>query len=768
MGETGRKTFKCLFGIRLMKKSGNWDFFKVSKFLQYLIVFQIIAIILSFFPVDQNFSLMVEIFYVIYCLFLPGILILGILKINKIGFPYFLSFSIAISVAYLIAVGFLINIIFPMLGNQYPFSTSVVRYSIFLSLLLISLLTCVLNKDFNPIQIEDFHLKNFFSPFALITILLPLLSIIGAYLVIYNKANWLLLLLLIFISIIPFFLRNFVPKFIYPYLIFSIGLALMFHNSLASPFIQGSDLNSEYFYANLVIHNSYWDLSLMSSHNTLLSDVVLAPIISIFCDIQLLWIFKVIYPLLFSIGIMALYQILSEQTNEEVAFFSCFFTLSIFMVFTELLQLAKQMIAEFFLCVLILSLFSQKINSETKQILSLFFIVAIIVSHYGLTFILIPMFLFSFIGTLLLPNYSNTNPKHSISIRFLAFFLITSISWYIFIGSSSVFNATINLWDQVGNNILDLYTIKSNSPSYWLTIQLSPLELILKYFYIISVLFIVVGLLSYFILVVIEKKNKINLDFFLLSSSAIAWLAISFIVPSLVSQGSIGFSRMFQICSLFLSPFFVIGIQISVNKVLTINKYKKTDNFLSKFKDGKIIIPFFLALFLVLNSFVLAEIIKENNFDEHAISPSISQVRINEKGTNQERATINSYNKAEEDIFGVIWLVEHSMRNKKILVDSSSTAQIFISYGSIDPNYRDPDSKIIFILPDHATFVKKIQKGDYVFLRKLNTDGIMKIDFWLGNGKFDYYPTEDIRPTLENIDNKIYGNGPTIVYISRV
>lgn len=152
-------------------------------------------------------------------------------------------------------------------------------------------------------------------------------------------------------------------------------------------YIWGWDTHHEYYLSNLVIANPLWNSTIPYAVNTMLSIVMFAPIVSSICNMSLTWVFKIIYPLLFSLVPLGLYRVFQKQIDDKIAFLSCFFFVSLFMFYTEMLQLARQQIAELFFVLLILLMIDKNMDKTKRAFLSIVFGVSLVVSHYGLSYI---------------------------------------------------------------------------------------------------------------------------------------------------------------------------------------------------------------------------------------------------------------------------------------------------------------------------------------------------------------------------------------------
>ena len=104
----------------------------------------------------------------------------------------------------------------------------------------------------------------------------------------YYHNNLIILIMILFISFIFIFavFERFIPKEIYPLMIFAISLSLLYHNSLISPYINGWDIHTILCF-KLVIDNGIWNSNMsnivstlnISTVNVMLSVTMLAPYI---------------------------------------------------------------------------------------------------------------------------------------------------------------------------------------------------------------------------------------------------------------------------------------------------------------------------------------------------------------------------------------------------------------------------------------------------------------------------------------------------------
>jgi len=633
-------------------KMNNWD---IKKFLKVILLIQITLfafIILEYAGIQIPVLRQITAF--VYLTFIPGYLILRILKMHELKTIKIILYSSGVSIASLMFIGFLMNLIYPAMGIENPISLTPLTITLSAFVLILSLISYKIDDGFKKEEFIDTN--DLFSPWSLFLVILPFSVIIGTYLVNYYDITSLLMFTLFITCLIPVLITfDKIPHRYYPLGIFTIALSLLFHASLISKFIAGYDIVQEYHYADLVLKNLFWDPSLFKEYNSVLSVVILAPIYSIISDLSLASVFKVIYPFIYSLVPVGIYLIYEEQTKDtRVSFLSVFLFMSIASFFLEMVSNARQEIAELFLVLLFILIFFR----EKKQVLYIIFILGIAVSHYSISF----MYMFIFLGVwVLLGIYRNSKtwdiinkmsysllyfiilkPKNAysvnnipensnnylkinkamdkivlrskveyffdkfsylkntrINIYMVILFFVVSLSWYIYSADSFTF---INLIDVFKSALFKLSELLNPYSSQSLELILaeynSPARMIEKYLYLITQSLIIVGFLS-----VLFKKYRSEFEDSYLAFSLFNLIVLfaSIVLPNLA--GSFNTSRFYQLSLFFLAPFFIIGTIVFFK--FFIDKVKSLQN--RSFEHSLKPLAAFLTIFLLFSSGIAIE-----------------------------------------------------------------------------------------------------------------------------------------------------------------
>lgn len=566
-----------------------------------------------------NIPIMRQVIVFIYLSFIPGYLILRILKIHKLSTVETLLYAVGLSLSFTMLSGVLINSVCPIFGFKKPISSLPLIISISTEIIILCIICYLRDRDNDDQPLPPYIcVENIFSLPALLLTLLPIIAIFGTYLINFYDQNLLLMLLIAVLALLAV-LTGFglVPEKLYPYAIFVTAISLLFHTSLFSSYIWGWDIQHEYYLANLVIKNSFWDYLIPFNTNGMLSIVMLAPIYSKLCAADLVWVFKIIYPLFFSLVPLGLYHAYQKQTNKQIAFFSCFFLISLFTFYTEMVGLARQQIAELFLVLIILVILSEKISKINKSILFIVFAFSLFVSHYGLTYI----FLFCLTGALLIlkisdsykhaPDVANRqqikqhNKQHNkqhrvININNLCACLALAITWYIYVSDSSTFNTVVYIGNDIIGNLAELFNPESVQGMAIIKAQTSSLlHETAKAIHLLTQFFIAIGIFA-----LITKKVRFNEEYAAFSLMKFLLLIACLILPYFAS--SLNTTRFYQISLIFLAPFCIIGVYTAFQYVSNLFQIKYN------IKTITTTLSVFLAIFLLFNTGFVYEIAKDN------------------------------------------------------------------------------------------------------------------------------------------------------------
>ena len=299
-----------------------------------------------------------------------------------------LVYSVGLSLASIMFIGALTNFALPFIGISKPISLLPVTLSLAAFSFILMAAAYIRDKNFQQPEKTAPRAK-LSLPAILFLIFLLLLTVLSVTLIDAYQNNILLLICLIAIAAVVGLAAfgKFIQPEVYPLAIFIIGICLLFQTTLMSPNLIGSDIYTEYHYYQLVASSGFWNASIPSTVNSCLSITILAPVYSLLLNIDGIWMFKIIYPLLFALVPLILFHIFSQQMSSKKAFLAVFFFVAVPSFSLEMIALCRQQIAELFLALVILLLVDRRLSMGPKLTLAIIFAASIIVSHYSLGFI---------------------------------------------------------------------------------------------------------------------------------------------------------------------------------------------------------------------------------------------------------------------------------------------------------------------------------------------------------------------------------------------
>lgn len=688
---------------------------------------------------------------IIYLTFIPGILIIRVLKLHNLDSIETLLYSVGLSITTLMFVGLLMNTFYPRVGISKPISAIPLIITISIIVLLLCVLCYIMDKDvFNPSSCF-INVKYILSYQALFLYQIPFLAIFGTYLVNFYGNNIILLLLLFIIAIVIFGgFDNIIEEKYYPLAIFVIALSLLYHISLISMYlVEWADISFEYWVAKLVLLNSIWDPTIYSNVNAMLSISMLAPIISIISGLELIWVFKIIYPLLFSLVPLGLYKVFQKQTDAKIAFLSVCFFMSMFMFYTIMLGLARQQIAELYFIIIILLLMDKQMVKMKRSFLLILSLFSLAVSHYALSYMYLLTIISAWFILILASNhdiqnfakkyvdkycFGNTIVSHipktkTISTTFVLLSIVVILTWYIHVTGSSAFNSIVQIGNIIANTIFTDFLNPAETQGLEIIFSKSKsgfIGRIYKMIHLIAQLFIVIGLIHS---VLKWKSNRFHSEYLAISIPFIGMLIAGVVIPHVAS--TVNTSRLYGISLLVLSPYSVVGA-IFVLEVLNniVNK-----PFTSK-RLSVVLYLFFMIFFLFNSGFI-------HEFAGHPTSFALNQTNIN--------TTVFEL----QDVNAVTWLSRSIDSNDIVYADAKYAYLTKMELGYFYPLKKTKDGTNT--IPDDTYLVLGVKniKDEVIWL-----DDPLKSRM---NTTMMNYKNSTLSNTIYSM-NEIFNNGDAKVY----
>lgn len=716
----------------------DWE---IGRFLK-----AVLALMLLFFGLLGLRGLGIEVPFLLQavgfiCLtFIPGILLLRILRLHELSTLETLVYSIGLSLAFLMFFGLFINEVFPLIGIPRPLSLLPLIAAIGTAIAIMGVLSYIRDRGFaRPLSINLGWLA---SPAALFLLLVPLLSILGACAINFYNTNIILMIMFPLIGLTAaLVIFGVIPENLYPLAVFGIGTALLFQFSLSSSYLMGSDIHLEYYMYRLTEENARWDAMLLPiGYHSLLSISILPTIYASLLHIDGTWVYKVIYILIFASVPLGLYHIFRGQIGEKFAFLAVFFFMSMHTFSGLIMHMARQQIAEVFFLLLMMLILDRGMNTQKRAILLIVFSASLVVSHYTIAY----LYAFVLIFLLILPIFFRGVRRLTVSAAAVALFLVITFSWYTYISGSANLRDLAITSGQVFEGIrTELFRLEARGgvvlTGLGLQAVTSQWYRLAYWLSLLTELLIGIGFLR---LIFKGKSLKFSREYVALSVGGMALMFLSIALPYFNKFFTPG--RTYHLTLFILAPFGILGVATVTDIVSRLPKLASLREPMFRLLLLLVLIPYF-----VFSTGYVYELVKDKPFSLPLAMPRAKQ------GSEVEKLALYNYYTPEEDVFSARWLAKNGEYGpvNPLLADNHNRMHVIQSYGGLfgDRSYNldtTPNPK----------------EGSYFYLGYLNVkDGLMMGPHWiLGREEryyeWGFYSTHEVDYILE-ARNKIYSNG---------
>lgn len=693
------------------------------EFLAIVLFFQIIMDI----TIILNIPVARQVMGFVYFTFVPGLLIVKIMRMNQLNFLETILFSAGFSLAFLLLFGLSINFILPLINIARPLSVIPLTVMFNGAVVIGSVVAFLRNAE-----VPIFNFK-FLKRHLLILplICLPILSVAGA---IFSNVygNNLILLIMIFLISAIFVILTLFKKLpfsnYYPLIIFVIAISLLLQFSLVSNYVHGNDTPAEYFVMSNTQTNSIWNQTgpypnneYWGRLNSMLSITILPTIYSSVLNLNLTSTYMIIFPLLFCLVPLVLFQTWRKYIGSKYAFIASFVFIAEPTFFTEMLGLTRQMIAEIFFVLLIFILLKKNMKKIDRLFCFALFSFGLVVSHYALAEIFLFFIFLTFAVNVLLQHFSR-KLNINISLNLVLLFFVIMFSWYVFTSSSSVFDSFLTFGQSVLNQLGDFANPASRGQTVLMGLGLTAPPTIWNsisrvFAYFIEA-FIVIGFVG---LILKRVRNNYDRTYALLTTFSVILLAALIVVPGLAA--TMNMSRFYHILLFFLAPLCVLGAGF-ISKLV----FKRKKQILSMLLLATVLTAYFL-----FQTGIVYEL-------TGSLSYSLP-LNVNKFGSRLS----NDYGiLTEQDVTSAQWLSQH---------DNGGSSQVYAGYLTPLIGYGAFNFPRLSALSN----ITETKAGDFVYLGTLNN----RYGLVFGN---DVWNTSDIQQSVFPLSSKIYSSNECEIY----
>lgn len=701
--------------------------------------------------------------------FLPGICILRLLKLRDLCPVRILVYSVGLSVTVVSLTGLVCNSLLPLGGMETPITLLPIYITLTLVLLSLSLAAVVRNHGEKDAGI-GIDIKNLFSIQHLCLLLLLVLSVLGGFLQYYLDNNTVLLLFvgLVALTVLIIGFTELIPRNLYPFVVFILSLSLLLHYASISPFLIGSDVHDEFRLANQVVYTGFWDATVPEAYNSVLSITLLAPVTSIAMDIDIITVFKYIYPLLLAVAPMGLYWVYRKQTGDRTAFFSCFFLILFSEFYFELGVIPRQQIATLFFALLLLLVVDPNLGNAGRSVLFLVFSFSLVTAHYGLSYIYL-FFLVAwavYIGAgkiglrrILTGLYSRfphnkgevspypDSMGDTLNPVFIVLFFTFAFVWYLYASSSVIFTTYIQFGEHIVRNMLSgLFDPEASHT--WSLLLTQPRGALHLLHIIINYVWQGLTVLGFFVLFFRFNRYSFKKEYFAFSAFSMVFLFIGVFVAPLTASFSM--YRLYFLVLPVLAPLAILGA-IEVGRILVSLFRKKWSPGLSSVWAG--LVSVFLAVFFLFQSGFIWEISGEN-----WTSVPLSRNSIYASGDDDYKAWLYGIILTDQEAAGAEWLSQYKENQSTVYANWYDNIRVrpLASYAGMTI------SEMGTLRSDTET----IPGPDYIYLQYLNVHEGIGVEFnrlELYGHQISLYGIEN-NYSLFTQQNRIYVNNGSEIY----
>ena len=375
-----------------------------------------LSLILTNLAVFLDIPILRQVLAFLFLTFVPGFLILSILKLNKLGLTEKIVLSVGLSVAFSMLFGLALNGSLLAIGYTQPLSTASLLISFSTATIIMAVIAYIRNKGIT-LSLSNLKLTTKEKALLIVPALFPLLSIAGTHIMNLTDNNIILMVLLFLIPAYVIFIsfsNRKVSEKVYPIAILLISISLLLMFPLRSNHIvMAESAGREFYYFLITLDNLHWRMFEPFILNSCLSVTLLPAIYQSFLEVNLENLenlFKLLYCFLFSISPLVIYILAKKYIGSFYAFLASFFFMSQ-SVFLWTAGEARVNMAILFCALAVMALFHDKISDVNKKILFIIFVFCAIVSHYAAGYIFFFILLAAWIIMQVLPRLMSRSKK---------------------------------------------------------------------------------------------------------------------------------------------------------------------------------------------------------------------------------------------------------------------------------------------------------------------------------------------------------------------
>ena len=296
-----------------------------------------------------------------------------------------LMYSVGLSILLLMGIGFLVNEIGLFFHLDHPLTVVPLSIAIALITSVFGLIAAIRRPVFKLAQLNTKRLG-----IVAVGLLLPLLAVGGAITLNNGGSNVLAILALsasaVTILLVCWKLRD--EHWLYPYILYIIGLTVLLGTSMRGWNITGHDIMQEFQVFQLTSQNSVWHMHFyQDAYNACLSITILPTVLQRLTDMPGQYVYKFAVQIYFALLAPIIYLTLRRYVRPVMAFLAGIVFITFPTFITDMAMLNRQETAFLFLSLAVLAALDSSMSRRSKCIFSSLFLSGMVFSHYSTSYI---------------------------------------------------------------------------------------------------------------------------------------------------------------------------------------------------------------------------------------------------------------------------------------------------------------------------------------------------------------------------------------------
>lgn len=534
--------------------------------------------------------------------------------------------------------------------------------------------------------------------------------------------------------------EDFADRFL-PLMLGSVALSLLLSSTLISGNLSGQDIHLEYLVFQRVLHSGSWSSNSAVVYNTALSVSILPSIISLITSLDGVVIFKTVYPALYSIVPVILYRIYRRILSPAAATLSVFVFLTYPSSYLEITQLARQMIAELILVLLVCMLFHGSLKSRSStEFLVTVLTIGLVISHYSIGLIYVFLIAFSYAFSRI-SDFRSRQSKSGVHVSgtLVAYSLVAAVAWYFLVAAGTVFLQLSVFTGFVAQGMSNFLNPSSRPYQVLDALGVSQVNLGILHLANRAMQYLVVACIVLGLIVYLRRRPKSQIESALMAPmiACIVFILAGVALPYL--SVSLNLSRMYQISLVFISPLFYFGAMKITSGLNWLRNFLTTSH--EHVRIGASLPVAILFCYLLFTSGWVWAITLDT-----PTSMVLDPGRMANSSNPNLRFQYYGYYTLSQDIAAVQWIGSHGAAGHSFCADSNSVGAVLTSYGGYERN----ESLIPYCDFTHH----------YVFLSVVNSvSGIAET--WDKYGGSSLFSLNNTLVRLQSQD-RVYSDGASI------